>query len=57
MKNLQVVNKELKDLSIRDDLTGLLNRRGILSIIEDRIKISKRIDLNFLVIFADLDGF
>jgi two-component system, cell cycle response regulator len=47
---------ELKRLSLVDDLTGLLNRRGFLSMASQHIKIAERANRELLLFFADLDG-
>ena len=47
---------ELKRLSLVDDLTGLLNRRGFLSMASQHMKIAERADRELLLFFADLDG-
>ncbi len=50
--------KELKNLSLTDDLTGLYNRRGFLTMAEQQIKLERHEGtargLNLM--FADLDG-
>lgn len=47
---LDLVNK-----SIKDDLTGLYNRRGFLVLAEQQIKVARRSGTSFLVLFVDLD--
>jgi diguanylate cyclase (GGDEF)-like protein len=47
---------ELKRLSLVDDLTGLLNRRGFLSMASQHMKIAERANRELLLFFADLDG-
>lgn len=46
----------IKRLSIIDDLTGLLNRRGFLSLAKQHMKIAQRANRNLLLFFADLDS-
>jgi two-component system cell cycle response regulator len=46
----------IKRLSIIDDLTGLLNRRGFLSLAKQQMKIAQRANRNLLLFFADLDS-
>jgi two-component system, cell cycle response regulator len=46
----------LQHLSLNDDLTDLLNRRGFLSLAQQQIKIAKRADWESILLFADLDG-
>ncbi len=46
----------LRNLSISDDLTGLLNRRGFLSLADRYLKSIQGKERSFLVAFFDLDG-
>ena len=46
---------ELHNLSLKDDLTGLYNRRGFLALAEHELKSLHRAK-GLLLIFADLDG-
>jgi diguanylate cyclase (GGDEF)-like protein len=46
----------LEDQSLKDDLTGLLNRRGFLTMAQQQIKIAQRENLELILLFADLDG-
>ena len=46
----------LQHLSLNDDLTDLLNRRGFLSLAQQQIKIAKRANWESMLLFADLDG-
>jgi diguanylate cyclase (GGDEF)-like protein len=46
----------LRDLSLQDDLTGLYNRRGLLTLAEQRVREAERHRRGFDVVFADLDG-
>jgi two-component system cell cycle response regulator len=48
--------KELHDLSILDDMTGLYNRRGFFALAEQQIKIAERDKGGLWFIVADLDG-
>jgi diguanylate cyclase (GGDEF)-like protein len=45
----------LHNLSLTDDLTGLHNRRGFLSLANQQLKMSHRSGKAFLVLYADLD--
>ena len=47
---------EILALSITDPLTGLHNRRGFLSLVEQQLKISDRNKQGVQLYFADLDG-
>lgn len=46
----------LEQLSFEDELTGLLNRRGFVTLAPQNIKIAQRANWEILLIFADLDG-
>jgi diguanylate cyclase (GGDEF)-like protein len=47
---------ELHNLSLRDELTGLYNRRGFLTLAEHQLKTAHRMKNSILLIFTDLDG-
>jgi diguanylate cyclase (GGDEF)-like protein/PAS domain S-box-containing protein len=47
---------ELHSLSLTDDLTGLYNRRGFLTLVEQRLKHPNRTNERFVLVFADIDG-
>lgn len=47
---------EARALSIRDDLTGLFNRRGFLGAAEQQLKTASRLGEPVLLLFADVDG-
>jgi two-component system cell cycle response regulator len=46
---------ELRSLALRDDLTGLHNRRGFLLLAEQQMKVSKRNHSSCLLLFLDVD--
>ena len=46
----------LQQLSFNDELTGLLNRRGFLSMAQQQLKIALREDWELVLLFADLDS-
>ncbi len=46
---------EVRNLSLRDDLTGLYNRRGFLTLAEQQLKIADRMMDDILLLFADMD--
>jgi diguanylate cyclase (GGDEF)-like protein/PAS domain S-box-containing protein len=46
----------LHSLSLTDDLTGLYNRRGFLTLVEQELKHATRTNERFVLVFADLDG-
>jgi diguanylate cyclase (GGDEF)-like protein/PAS domain S-box-containing protein len=48
--------EELQNLSLTDELTGLYNRRGFLTLAEQQLKHAERSDEQSVLVFADLDG-
>jgi diguanylate cyclase (GGDEF)-like protein len=46
---------EIHDLSLRDELTGLYNRRGFYLLAQQSLRMAHRSDLPFSVLFIDLD--
>lgn len=52
----QRMQLELLSLSLIDDLTGLNNRRGFLSLAEHHLKVARRTGTPFLLAFVDLDA-
>jgi diguanylate cyclase (GGDEF)-like protein len=56
LKKLKETNQKLADLSQRDDLTRLFNRRGFLDIAQQSLKFAQRMKKEALLIFADMDG-
>ena len=46
---------ELRGLSLVDELTGLYNRRGFLTLAEQQLKIANRMQRPMLLLFVDLD--
>lgn len=56
---LQAVNKRLKEIAVKDNLTGLYNREGLNVQMEQKIKKSCREgkSLKLSLIYADLDNF
>lgn len=55
-KRLREALAMVERLSIEDELTGLRNRRGFLSLAEQQIKYLRREKQGFFVIYADLNG-
>jgi diguanylate cyclase (GGDEF)-like protein len=53
---LKKVNEALRTLVLRDDLTGLYNRRGFMMFAEQHLKLARRTSQELLVVFLDLDG-
>lgn len=46
----------LRALSLLDDLTGIYNRRGFMTLAEHEMKLAHRRQVGFYLIFIDLDG-
>lgn len=56
LDELKQINDNLYNLSLKDELTGLYNRRGFIQLGEQQLKLAIRNKKNFLVFFADMDG-
>jgi diguanylate cyclase (GGDEF)-like protein len=52
----QRLQAELHNLAINDDLTGLYNRRGFITLARHQARMASRTGKAFLVVFIDLDG-
>jgi diguanylate cyclase (GGDEF)-like protein/PAS domain S-box-containing protein len=52
----KVVEEELARLALRDDLTGLANRRAFVTVGEQLLRMAARAGETVLVVYADLDG-
>jgi diguanylate cyclase (GGDEF)-like protein/PAS domain S-box-containing protein len=50
------VEAQLRNLSLVDELTGLLNRRGFLTLAQQQLKLARRQQGKQLLVFIDLDG-
>ena len=46
----------IRSLSLVDDLTGVYNRRGFLTLAEQQLKLAHRMKKRLLLMYADLDG-
>jgi diguanylate cyclase (GGDEF)-like protein len=53
----KVLTDDLRDKTVRDELTGLYNRRGLNSFASQEMKIAKRLKMRLHLLFADVDGF
>lgn len=53
---IESLEQGIRDLSIRDDLTRLYNRRGFLFLAERALQLARRAELPFTVLFIDLDN-
>lgn len=56
-RRLVLSREELKDQVMRDPLTGLLNRKGIMDIVERGLERARTGEVPFSVVLADLDSF
>lgn len=54
--DLERSNKKLSDISKTDELTGLYNRRGFISLGQQTIDLALRMGKSGLVVFSDMDG-
>lgn len=50
------LREKLRNLSITDELTGLYNRRGFLTLAQQQLKIADRLKSELALLFADLDN-
>ena len=48
--------RELERLTLHDELTGLHNRRGLITLGGARLDIARRLGLPFTLVYVDLDG-
>lgn len=56
MSKRKKMEEKIRNLSITDQLTGLNNRRGFLSLAEQQLKLSDRNKKSAVLFYADLDG-
>jgi len=49
--------ENLRRASLTDELTGLYNRRGFLTLAEQQMRVARRQGRDLVLFFADLDGF
>ena len=47
---------EVRQLSLTDELTGLYNRRGFFLLADQQLKLARRTQTSYCLLFADLDG-
>jgi diguanylate cyclase (GGDEF)-like protein len=55
-RELEAAYVEIRKLSLVDDLTGLLNRRGFFVLADQARKTAARANSRFFILFADADG-
>lgn len=56
LKNMEI-NKRITDLSLRDDLTGLLNRRAIEQVLNELEAVFRKKGLEYAVVMLDVNKF
>ncbi len=56
MHELEAFNLKLSNIAQTDDMTGLYNRRGFLDLARQNLSLSRRMGMDGLLFFADLDG-
>ena len=54
VKHVRIM-EEMRNLALRDELTGLYNRRGFFTLIEHQLKLAKRKKTGMFLLYADLD--
>jgi diguanylate cyclase (GGDEF)-like protein len=55
-RRIQSLERSIHDLSLRDDLTGLYNRRGFYVLATQALRLAQRLDAPYSVIFMDMDN-
>ena len=55
-RNRQQLQLELAQLALKDDLTGLHNRRGFLALAKQQLRLARTMKQQLLLFFADVDG-
>lgn len=50
------LRRELEQMSLTDDLSGLYNRRGFMLLADRMVREARRLKFKLFVLFADLDG-
>lgn len=53
---LKQLEEELRFLSLTDELTGLFNRRGFLTLAEQQLRMARRLKMVTFMLYADLDN-
>jgi diguanylate cyclase (GGDEF)-like protein/PAS domain S-box-containing protein len=53
---LKTMEDELRELSLTDELTGLYNRRGFLTLADRQMRLAGRLEKQIYLLFADIDG-
>lgn len=53
---VQETSEKLERLSVLDELTGLYNRRGFLTLAKQQVALKKRTSIELLLVYFDIDG-
>jgi len=56
ISELKKMQKELHELSLTDELTGLYNRRGCITLAEHLLKVADRTNKGMFMLYTDLDN-
>ncbi|MAC46569.1 MAG: diguanylate cyclase [Oceanospirillum sp.] len=48
--------EQIRELALMDELTGLFNRRGLLTVAEQRVQLARRNGSDLALIYLDMDG-
>lgn len=56
IRDRKAMEKNLLAASLRDELTGLYNRRGLLTLAEQQLKVAARLPGSLVLIFVDFDS-
>lgn len=56
LTELETTNRELHNLSLKDELTGLYNRRGLAILGEQHFQLTRHKKGKFILFFVDIDG-
>jgi len=56
ISELKSMEEKLRTLSLADELTGLYNRRGFFTLVEQLLKLSKRQKMGIFMLYADVDN-
>jgi diguanylate cyclase (GGDEF)-like protein/PAS domain S-box-containing protein len=56
IRERKVMERNLLAASLRDELTGLYNRRGLLTLAEQQLKLAARLPVSLVLIFMDFDS-
>lgn len=51
-----LLRQTLSELSLTDELTGLHNRRGFMTLADQQLKVARRGDQSLMLLYADMDG-